>query len=85
MSAVEYGLSPIPAAPTQVSSSGAKQPCPDCGREVGVLYGLMYDDRTLRCGDCHDDVFYADTPPEVRAEAERKRNEILVWLFEEPV
>lgn len=69
----------IAAAPTQVSSSGT---CPDCGYQ-GSLVGIMYGDRKLRCGSCHDDYFYnvyAPSPPEVRAEAERKRNEILRWM-----
>ncbi len=69
----------IAAAPTQVSTRGI---CPDCGYE-GQIVGIMYGDRVLRCGACHDDYFYGTyvpSPPEVRAEAERKRDEILGWL-----
>lgn len=69
-----------PAAPATVSSAAMTEKgltCPDCGDETRVQWGQMGIGEPLRCADCYDDWFYRNSTPEVRAEAERKRDEIL--------
>lgn len=78
---IEIGHTRIPAAPAQVSSQGRDQQCPVCYGTFSALYGLMYEDRTLRCGQCHDDNFFRDCDPEARLEAERKQAKIFEWLL----
>jgi hypothetical protein len=58
---------------------GSPLSCPVCGTLTNTLYGSMYGDRTLTCGPCFDDRFFAEHP-EARKEAEEHQAKVIQWL-----
>jgi hypothetical protein len=73
----------VPAGWSDCSiTSTTKEPltCPTCAAEVRTLHRRMGWDTPALCGSCFDDFVFADLPPEVRADAEARRDYVLSHL-----